>query len=221
MLNLIQKLSTTMRGGTREVLEHAVDANAIRIFGQEIHECEVNLQQAKQHLAGVMAEKLKLKRQLDAQIGKVKSSEAKVRLKLEARDEAAALLLAEDMAQQEALLTNLEQQHEKLQAYEQRLVNTLKTTGHKLEQRRAELRMAQATAHAQKAVGKVSQHSNEHSDKFSQMQDSLERIQRKQDDFDDRMVAMDQIDAELSGAPTEQEQRRGKAESILARLKVA
>ena len=28
MLNLVQKLSTAMRGGTREVLEHAVDANA-------------------------------------------------------------------------------------------------------------------------------------------------------------------------------------------------
>lgn len=221
MLNLIQKLSTAMRGGTREVLESTIDANALRIFAQEIHECECNLQQAKQHLAGVMAEKLKLKRQLDGQVNKVKSSEAKVRSKLEAKDEKAALVLAEEMAQQETLLASLEQQYEKLQAYEQRLLNTLKAAAHKLEQRRAELRMAQATQHAQKAVGKVSRHVNEHSDTFSQMQDSMARIQRKQDDFDDRMVAMDEIDAQMSDEPTEKEEVRGKAEDILVRLKVA
>ena len=44
MFNLIQKLSTAVRGGTREALETAVDANAIRIFSQEIHESERQLQ---------------------------------------------------------------------------------------------------------------------------------------------------------------------------------
>ena len=34
MMRLIQKLSTAMRGGAREVLEDAVDANAITILSQ-------------------------------------------------------------------------------------------------------------------------------------------------------------------------------------------
>lgn len=38
MLYLIEKLATAVRGGTREVLETAVDANALRILGQEIYE---------------------------------------------------------------------------------------------------------------------------------------------------------------------------------------
>ena len=221
MFDLILKLATARRGGTREVLESAVDANAIRIFAQEIYECECSLKQSKQHLSGVMAEKLKLKRQLDAQVNKVSKSEAKVRARLEANDEGAAMQLAEEMAQQETLLTSLQQQYDKLQAYEQKLLKTLKITAQKLEQRRADLRMAQATRHAQKALGSVSCHANQHSDKFLQMQESVDRINRKQEDFDDRMQSMDEIDAQLSGELTENEQTRCKAEDILARLKVA
>ena len=37
MMYLIEKLVTAMRGGTREVLESAVDANALRILAQEIY----------------------------------------------------------------------------------------------------------------------------------------------------------------------------------------
>jgi len=218
MLNLIQKLSTAMRGGTREVLEAAVDANAMRIFAQDIHECESSLQQAKQHLAGVMAEKLKLKRQLDTQVGKVAHCETEVRAKLQENEQETAQSLAEDMAQQENLLAQLQQQYTKLQSYEQRLLHTLKMTANKLEQRRAELRMAQATQHAQQATGKVSNHINAHSDKFANMQDSLERVQRKQQDFDDQMQAVDEIDAQLNGVPSEKQQLSVQADKILARL---
>ena len=221
MFSLIKKLVTAQRGGAREVLESAVDANAIRIFAQEIYECECSLKTSKHHLSGVMADKLKLKRQLDAQASRVKQSEDKVRAKLEANEQDAAMQLAEEMAQQETLLKSLQQQHEKLLTYEQMLLKTLKTTAQKLEHQRAELRMAQATKHAQKAVGSLSQHANENGDKFAQMQESAERIQRKQEDFDDRMLAMDEIDSKLSGEPTESDKTRCQAEEILARLKAA
>jgi len=221
MFDLIRKLVTAQRGGTREALESAVDANAIRIFAQEIYECELGLKQSKQHLSGVMAEKLKLKRQIDAQTAKVSKTEAKVKAKLDAKDENSAMQLAEEMAQQETLLGNLQQQHDKLESYEQKLLKTLKTTAQKLEQRRADLRMAQATKHAQQAVGNIARHANEHGDQFAQMQESVDRINRKQQDFDDRMQAMDEIDAHLSGEPTESEETRDKAEEILARLKAA
>jgi phage shock protein A len=221
MFSLIKKLATAHRGGAREILESAVDANALRIFAQEIYECESSLKQSKHHLSGVMADKLKIKRQLDAQTNRVKQSEAKVRAKLEANDEATAIELAEEMAQQETLLNSLEKQHAKLESYEQKLLKTLKTTAQKLEHQRAELRMAQATKHAQKAVGSISQHANDYGDKFAQMQESADMIQRKQEDFDDKMLAMDEIDAQLSGEPTEREATRSQAEAIMARLKAA
>jgi len=221
MFSLIKKLVTAQRGGAREVLESAVDANAIRIFAQEIYECESSLKHSKHHLSCVMADKLKLKRQLDAQTSRVKQSEDKVRARLEANDQDAAMQVAEEMAQQETLLKSLQKQHEKLLTYEQMLLTTLKTTAQKLEQQRAELRMAQATQHVQKAVGSISPHANTHGDKFAQMQESADRIQRKQEDFDDRMFAMDEIDSRLSNEPTPSEKMRCQAEEILARIKAA
>lgn len=221
MFNLIQKLSTAMRGGAREVLETAVDANAIRIFAQEIHECETRVQQAKKHLAGVMAEKLKLGRQVKTQQEKLQQREQTIRGKLESGDEAGALQLAEELSRQEEFLNTLQQQHDQLAEHEERLLKNLTATTQKLQQHRAELRMAQATQHAQQATGKLSPHVNDYSDQFSRMQDSLQRIRRQQGDFDDRMQAMDDIDARLNGEPAPKQERQRKAEDILARLKVA
>ena len=47
-MGLIQKLTTAVRGGTREIIELAVDASGLRIFAQESHDCEGAIQQAKQ-----------------------------------------------------------------------------------------------------------------------------------------------------------------------------
>ena len=78
MMQLIYKLSTAMRGGTREVLEDAVDANSLRILSQEIYECETGLRESKEHLANVVAEKISLKRKLNAQKDRIESKEAAI-----------------------------------------------------------------------------------------------------------------------------------------------
>jgi phage shock protein A len=219
MLYLIEKLATAVRGGTREVLETAVDANAQRIFAQEIYECETNLRQSKQHLAQVMAEKLHLQRQMEAHQTRMAGKESAIRAQLQQGNEAAALPLAEELAQQESWLKTQQRQQHQLAAYEQRLLHTLKTAASKLEHYRAELRMAQATTHAQQAVGKLAGQPNAHSETFARMQDSLERIQQRHNAFDDKLEAMQQIDAYLSGEPTEKQQHQQRASDILARLR--
>ena len=219
MFYLIEKLATAVRGGTREVLETAVDANATRILGQEIYESESHLREAKQHLAQVMADKLRLQRQLEAQKTHLATKEALIRRHLEQGDETAALSLAEDFSQHETRLEQQQRQHAQLHAYEQRLLQTLKSTANKLEHYRAELRMAQATQHAQQAVGKLSRHANVHSDKFARMQDSLERIRQRHDTFDDQMQAQQDIDAYLNGDLPPAQQTREQAAAVLARLR--
>jgi phage shock protein A len=39
-MNVFAKLFTAVRGGVREAAEVVVDTHALRIFEQEIHECE-------------------------------------------------------------------------------------------------------------------------------------------------------------------------------------
>lgn len=221
MMYLIGKLATAMRGGTREVLEAAVDANALRILDQEIHECEDSLRQSRQHLAEVMAEKLRLQRQLDAARKKMASKEDFIRSRLERQDEAGALELADELAQQEDWLENQQAHCDQLHDYEQRLLKTLKSTTFKLEQYRAELRMSQATRRAQQVAGKLSRHANTHGDSFARMQDSLERIRQQHETFDDRMQAMQQIDSYMAGEAPAKQRPCHKAEDVLARLRAA
>lgn len=219
MLHFIQKLSTAARGGTREVLENAVDAQSLRILSQEIYECESSLKESKQHLANVVAEKLSIKRQLDAQKKRVANTEDAIRNKLEQDDEPAATLLAEELAQLESWVQTQQQQHDQLQDYETNLLQTLKRTAFSLSQYRNELTMARAVEETQKSVGKLSVHANKHSNKFLRMQESLDRIKQKHESFDDQMLAMQNIESHIKGEPNPQEINKKKAEEVLARFK--
>ena len=221
MMYLIEKLATAIRGGTREVLESAVDANALRILAQEIYECESSLRESKQHLSQVMAEKLRLQRVADANRLRITDKEKAIRAKLQQSDETAAMRLADELAQLEATFAQQQQQCEQLQDYEQHLLQSLKNTSYKLEEYRAELRMAQATRHAQQAASRLTRHQPNQAHAFARMQDSLERVKSQQQYGADRLQAMEQIDAYLSGEPSAREQRQHQAASILARLRTA
>ena len=219
MFYLLEKLATAARGRTRETLEAVVDANALRILAQEIYESEARLREAKQHLTQVMAEKLRLQRVLAAGQARIVDKEKAIRTQLEQGDEATAVQLAETLAVYESQYQQQQSQHEQLQAYEQRLLDTLKNTGYQLEQYRAELRMAQATRHAQQAAGQLARHNHCQVDAFERMQDSVTRIQRQQQHCADRLQAMEQINAYLADEPTVTQQRQQQAASILARLR--
>lgn len=219
MFYLLEKLATALRGGTREVLESAVDANAFRILAQEIYEAEASLRQAKQHLAQVMANKLKMLRQLEQSRQRLTAEEDTIREYLALQEEQQANALAEDLVVQEELVTQQTEQLKQLEAYEQRLLQTLKLTASKLEQYRAQLAMAQTTQHAQQAAGKLAQQSNRHADSFERMQDSLDRIQTQQSGFEDHLLAMEQIDRYLKTGSQRGNNKDKQIQATLERLR--
>lgn len=219
MFSLVEKLATALRGGTREVLESAVDANALRILGQEIYESEASLRQAKEHLAQVMASKVKLQRQLEQSQQRLADQEATVREHLARQEEQQASVLAEDLVFQEDLVSQQAEQVKQLEAYEQRLLQTLKTTAVKLEIYRSQLAMAKTTQHAQQAVGKVAQQSNKHGNSFERMQDSVDRIQTQQSAFEDHLQAMEQIDRYLKTGSKRGNNKDKQVQATLERLR--
>ncbi len=219
MMRLIQKLSTAMRGGAREVLEDAVDANAITILSQEIYDCESAMRDSKKHLANVVVEKRSLKRQLDAHKATVANKESAIKDKLAQDDNAGALKLAEALAAQETLLDKQQTHYDQLETYEADLLQTLKTTTYTLSEYRTELGMAKATQEAQKSMSKLSAHKKIQKDNFGLMQDSVERIRQKQMAFDDQLQAMQDIDSHIKGEPTQKEVRSQHAQNILDRFK--
>ncbi|PWQ96511.1 hypothetical protein [Leucothrix arctica] len=68
-------------------------------------------------------------------------------------------------------------------------------------------------------MSKLSVHKKIHNDNFALMQDSVQRIQQKQQTFDDQIQAMQDIDSHVRGEPTQQEVRSQKAQDILDRIK--
>ena len=215
MWYLVEKLATATRGRTRECLEQAVDANAVRIMGQEIYEAQAQIRQAKQHLASVIADKLRLQRELSQQQQKQQMLEQTIREHLQTGQEQKALQWAETLATHEALLAQTQQHFQQLQDYEQRLLQDLKASSAQLEYYCHALRMAKNTQHAQRAQELMCQQLYGQSHDFSRIQDSLERIQSVQHAKADKLQALEQIDAYIKGTGA----RESKASIVLERIK--
>ncbi|WP_020394470.1 PspA/IM30 family protein [Thiolinea disciformis] len=221
MWYLVNKLMTAARGGTREVLEQAVDVNALRILGQEIYQSEALLREAKNHLAKVMAEKLQAQRQLEILKGKISQKEQVIRDHLQAQRESEALALAQTLAALEAQAQQRQTQVDQLQQYEERLLQQVKDAAQQLDHYRSSLSMAKATQHAQAVTQKLHGTTQLQTDQFGAMQETLERIERKQQLEADRLSAQQTIHHYLHDEPTIVQQRQQQALLILERLKAA
>ena len=123
MTNLMKKIATAIRGGTRESLQSVVDANALRILEQEIYEAEACLDTSKRQLATVVADKTRLGRELATLRASIAAKEAQARGYLNDGDERAAT----DVAQ---LLVELQQQRQSVEQSHQRLQRLLTTVEH-------------------------------------------------------------------------------------------
>lgn len=218
-MQLVSKITTAMRGGVREGLEQVVDTNALRIFEQEIYECEQDLLQAKQQLAQVMVEKKRVQQQVNQIKASITAKEQRATEQLKQGNESAATLLAQDIANQESLLEQQQNQHMILQNYENNLLHNLRQNTQQLEQYRHELRAAKATQQAQTVMGRLSRHQNQYTHQAINLQDSVERIRRKQENFSDTMTAMQDIERFIAGESSTQTQSQQQAQIILERLK--
>lgn len=198
-MRIMQKLATALRGGVRETAEMVIDANSLRIFAQEIHECEMHIKQTKQHLAQIIAEKMRIKREMDTIKFNICRYEKDIATKLEQGDEAAAMRVAQCVADKEPILDRQEQNYHQVSQHEQQLQKTLKNMVSKLENYQMEYRLVQATAKMQDSQDRMAIGSKGALSHFGDMQDSVSRIKERQQKFADQMTAMEQIDAELAG----------------------
>ena len=197
-MSLIMKLTTALRGGVREAAEAVVDANSLRIFEQEIHDCETVIQQAKQDLSHVMAEKIKLKRDSAPLEEVIRQKETQAAEALQLGEDELALDLAGLIAEKERVLQDQRDKCRELEAHERRLQQSLGASVRQVQDYRRELRLVQATASAQKASRKLADKTHSMSSKIVNMETSLERIKQTQHDVADQIEAMAQVNVGLS-----------------------
>lgn len=214
------KIATALRGGVRESAEVVIDANGLRIFAQEIHECENHIRQSKQQLASIMAERKRVNREVQNAQTEIHTIEQRITERLEQDDEGHALKLAQQVSSKESLLEQNQKHAQQLEDHEEQLQQTLQQMINKLNNYRSEYRMAKSTGNMQSAQRKLSTHGNNMTSRFGDMEDSLDRIRDRQQQFSDEMQAMDQIDANLSGVPTNQaDELKASAQEIIDRIK--
>ncbi len=219
-MRIMAKIATAFRGGVRESAELVIDANCMRIFAQEIHECENHIRQTKQQLASIIAEKKRVGREVVSIQKGIGKYESRIATLLEQGDEDAALKLAQQVSEKESYLERNEKHYDRLNSHQSQMHETLQKMINKLENFRSEYRMAQSTGKMQSAQSKLSSNGSSAVARFTDMQESLDRIRSKQQQFSDEMTAMDEIDANLSGVDLQEESDlKASANDVLSRIK--
>ena len=111
-MNIMRKLTTLLRAGARESAEIIADANAVRIYRQEVVDAEALLARRRTALAAMIATRKDLERETASARERIRSREAQVaRLALAERTDDLLQLAARDIAATEALVQGLQQRH--------------------------------------------------------------------------------------------------------------
>lgn len=109
-MNILRKLNTLLRAGARESAGRITDANAIRIYRQEIVDAESLLERRRLGLAGLIATRKDLEREMTSSRGRIRHREQLIAgLKPEERTAELLTLAAREIATTETHLAQLQQ----------------------------------------------------------------------------------------------------------------
>ena len=225
-MSIFRKIITALRGSATEAGEAIVDANATRIFAQEIRDAENHLTKAKRDLTDIMAKQMQAEREVTRVQRSVTEHEGYVTQALSQGNEALALEVAEKIAGLEVELNEQQQANESYNTSAQRLKELVKTTERQLADYQRQLSMVKTTESVQKATAAITTNFSNSNSKLLNAKESLERIKAKQQNFDDRMKAADALEAEGSDKSLKDKlaqagigEQQASANSVLERLK--
>ncbi len=188
-MNTMRKIATALRGSVRESAEVVIDANAIRIFEQEILDAEQGISRSKQQLAYVMAERVQLERANEQLREQVSAREQQTANALGIDDNNLATELAEDIFEKEKIAHEQSSAIHNLTTREKNLTRTIQASAQQIKTFRRELGIAKATASAQKASGLAGGLSSSVDTSIIDLNKSLQRIKQQQQRADDTREA--------------------------------
>ncbi len=203
-MSVLKKIMTAVRGGAREVGESIVDANATRIFEQEIKDAETHLRKAKQDLTDVMAKQMQAGRKVESLKQAISEHEGYAGQALEKGNEELALEIAEKIARLEGDLAEEQQVHESFSGHVKRLKELVKKTERQVKDYERQLSMVKTTESVQRASAAITDNFASSNSKILSAKDSLERIKQRQQNTFDRLAAAEQLESENSDKSLEE-----------------
>lgn len=226
MTDVINKMWTAIRGSARELGDAVVDANGVRIFEQEIIDAQNHLTEAKRSLTDVMANRMQTERRLNQVNEAIRRHEMYAKKALDQSNEKLALEVATKIADLEnehgeksAIIATLDGQIEQLKAH-------IRSAEKMLKDHERELALVRTTDNVQKATVQVVENISTNNSTLNSARDSLERIKKKQQLCQDKLVAGEVLEQEFAGKELESKLEaagiKGKAvdaQQVLARLR--
>lgn len=225
-MSILKKIMTALRGGAREVAESIVDANSTRIFEQEIRDAKGHLHKAKNDLTEVMARQMQAERELERISKAISEHEGYAAQALEKGNENLALEIAEKIASLEGEKSEHQSSHENYKSHANRLKSLVQKTERQLKDYERQLSMVKTTESVQKATATITDNFSSSNSRILSAKESLERIKKKQEMFDDKLAAAQELEHENSDKSLQDKleaagisQSKSSASDVLARIK--
>lgn len=144
-MRIFAKLNTLLRAGARETAEHITDANAIRIYRQEVVDAENLLGRRRTCLAATIASRKDLEREIAAAQTRIQAREAQIAgLAPAERSEEILVLAAKDIAANEAHLDTVRRRHATVAERISKEELTLRSLLAEIREHRREVRILEA-----------------------------------------------------------------------------
>lgn len=196
-MSVMKKVMTLLRGSVREIGETVVDANATRIYEQEILDAKQSIAQAKDDLAGVMAKEMQSARQIEKLQAEINRYEG---LAVEALDKSQEALAEEVAGKVGGFEQELQEQTRAHAAYAvqvTRLKDLIKQAEGRIREHEREIGVAKTTESVYRATRSISENIGQGGSKLMSARESLDRIKQRHEDLADRMTAAEQLDNEF------------------------
>lgn len=196
-MSVMKKVMTLLRGSVREIGETVVDANATRIYEQEILDAKQSIAQAKDDLAGVMAKEMQSARQIEKLQAEIERYEG---LAVEALDKSQEALAEEVAGKVGGLEQELAEQTRAHAAYAvqvTRLKDLIKQAEARIREHEREIGVAKTTESVYRATRSISENIGQGGSKLMSARESLDRIKQRHEDLADRMTAAEQLNNEF------------------------
>jgi phage shock protein A len=196
-MSVIKKVVTLLRGSAREIAENVVDANATRIYEQEIIDAKQSILEARSSLADVMAKEMQSGRAVTRLEGEIEHYEG---LALEALNKTQEALAEEVAGKVAALEQDLDEQRKARQSFVSqvsKLKELIKLSEAKIREHEREIAIAKTTESVYKATESISDNIGNSGSRLASARESLERIKQRHENLADRLQASEQLDREL------------------------
>ncbi len=225
-MSILTKIITAIRGGAREVGEHIVDKNSIRIFEQEIKDAQNTLEKAKRDLTTVIAHEMQTSRVIELLNTDIEKHEHYASDALEKGNEELALKIAEKIVEFQDELESQKKIQEGLSEKSGRLKNMIKQASTTLSEYERQLAMVKTTESVHKATKAITDNYASNNSTLLSAKESLDRIRQKQQDIDNKMAASEILEHELEESSLTNKlkeagiiQENDKAKNVLAHIK--